>query len=97
METPYFSEQAKTLLEEAGVNLSRLEVGQVSDLRFHAYDMSPSICFDKETYGESVTLVDDMLPMDKKDEQGRYVIIKHIAEIIYANSSTNHGQNSFSF
>jgi spermidine dehydrogenase len=79
METPYFSEQAKTLLEDAGVNLSRLEVGQVSDLRFGAYDMNPSICFDKETYGESVTLVDDMLPMDKKDEQGRYVLVKHIA------------------
>jgi spermidine dehydrogenase len=79
METPYFSEEAKTLLEDAGVNLSRLEVGQVSDLRFHAYDMNPSICFDKETYGESVTLVDDMLPMDKKDEQGIYVIVKHIA------------------
>ncbi len=27
----------------------------------------------------SATLIDDMLPMDKKDEQGRYVLIKHIA------------------
>ena len=78
METPYYSEQAKTLLHDAGIDLKRLEAGQVSDLRFHAFDMSPSICFDKETYGRSVTLVDDMLPMDNKDRQGRYVLLRHI-------------------
>ena len=79
METPYFSEQSKTLLEDAGINLGRLHVGQVSDLRFHAFDMSSSICFDKEIYGESVTLVGDMLPMDRKDEKGKYVLLKHIS------------------
>ena len=81
METPYFSEEAKRLLYDAGVNLARLENGQVKDLRFHAYDMSPSICFDKETYGEAVTLVDDFLPMDKKDGNGEYTILKHISKM----------------
>jgi spermidine dehydrogenase len=78
METPYYSEQAKQLLYDAGVNLKRLEVGQVKDLRFRAFDMNASICFDKETYGQAATLVDDMLPMDKKDKHGEFVLIKHI-------------------
>ncbi len=78
METPYFSEQAKTLLDDIGLNLKNLEAEQVKDLRFHAYDMSPSICFDRETYGRDVTLVDDILPMDTKDEEGNFRLIKHI-------------------
>ena len=78
METPYFSKEAKKLLHDSGVSLARLEVGQVKDLRFHAFDMKPSICFDKETYGNAVTLVDEFLPMDRKDENGDYALLKHI-------------------
>ena len=81
METPYFSEASKQLLHDAGIDLARLEKGQVKDLRFHAYDMSPSICFDKETYGNAVTLVDDMLPLDKRDDNGDYTLLKHVAQM----------------
>ena len=81
METPYFSEDSKKLLHDAGIDLERLEVGQVKDLRFRAFDMNPSICFDKETYGKAGTLVGDILPMDKKDENGEFSLIKHISNM----------------
>lgn len=81
METPYFSEQSKQLLADCGVSLKRLEPGQVEDLRLHAFDMSPSICFDKETYGKAVTLVADLLPMNRKDESGGYVLSQHVGDM----------------
>lgn len=78
LESPYFSKQSLALLDDVGVDLKRLEKGQVSDFRLHAYNMSPSICFDRENYGEAVTLVDEILPLNKKDKNGRFNIIKHI-------------------
>lgn len=81
LETPYFSDRCLALLEDIGVSLKRLEPGQVDDFRLHACDLSPSICFDKETYGKAVTLVDEILPLNKKDEEGNFNIVKHIPDL----------------
>lgn len=81
METPYFSERSRALLGDIGVSLERLEPGQVDDFRLHAYDLSPSICFDKETYGKAVTLVDEILPLNTKDGDGNFNIVKHIPDM----------------
>lgn len=81
LETPYFSERSLALLEDIGVSLKRLEPGQVEDFRLHACNLSPSICFDEETYGKAVTLVDEILPLNKKDEEGNFNIVKHIPDM----------------
>ena len=81
METPYFSEQSRTLLEDIGVHLEQLEPGQVKDFRLHAFNMNPAICFDKETYGEEVTLVGDFLPMNRKDRDGNFVLLNFISDM----------------
>ncbi len=78
METPFFSTSAKQLIADIGIDVGRLEKGQAKDLRLHAFDMSPSICFDRETYGQSAVIVDDVLPMNKRDRQGNYVLLKHV-------------------
>lgn len=78
METPFFSDQSKQLLEDAGVSLSRLEPGQVEDLRLHAFDMPPAVCFDERTFGEAVTIVDDILPLNAREPSGQYRLTKHV-------------------
>ena len=81
LESPYFSKQSLALLDDIGVSLKRLEPGQVSDFRLHSYDTTPSICFDKENYGRAVTLVDEILPLNKKDKDGNFNIVKHIPDM----------------
>ena len=81
METPYFSEQSKKLLRDIGVSFERLEPGQVGDFRLRAFDLNPSICFDKEKYGKAVTLTDDIQPMNRKNKDGEFNLVKHIPDM----------------
>ncbi len=81
METPYFSDDCKRLIRDAGVDFKRLEPGQVSDLRLHALNLPPSICFDAAVYGEDKTIVGEVMPLGAKDADGKYVLSKHIDEM----------------
>ena len=87
METPYFSQQSKALVEEIGISFSRLEQGQSKNIRLAAFDMKSGLCFDKESYGKAVTVVDHgLLPMNGRDENGNYLLLKHISNMPFTES-----------
>lgn len=81
METHYFSEQSKALLQDIGVSTERLEPGQVKNFRANAFDLNPSICFDKEKYGKAVTFVGDIQPMNRKNKDGEFALLKFIPDM----------------
>jgi spermidine dehydrogenase len=87
METPFFSAESRALIRDIGVDLARLEPGQVRDLRLHAFDLPPSICFERGRYGTDRTVVGDFQPFARRDLDGGFALDRYVPQLPLAESA----------